>query len=68
MGQQAPQAALVAAAREAGWKIREGRHGFVLYPLDGSRPIAVHANHNNGAGRKDHKMVTALVRRAGLDV
>jgi hypothetical protein len=58
--------ALLKAVERAGWRMRKTNSGLLIFPPDGSRPIALHASDRGGSRAKTNAEVQ--LRRAGLPV
>jgi hypothetical protein len=61
------QRKVVAAAKDAGWRVRMGKKHILLYPPDGSRPYPLPYGTESESGRRQANAASYL-RSKGLDV
>ena len=60
---------ILKAAKDAGWRVREGKKHVLLYPPNGNRPHSMPRGAKSGANSGHYKAnFLAALRRDGLDV
>ena len=56
----------ISIAEKLGWEMRKSKTGTILYPPDGARPIPLHENSRNSAGRHKKDVIVNQLEKAGL--
>lgn len=54
----------IKAVRKANWRMETSKNGYMVYPPDGSRPIAIHTSDRDG--HRGTPNAFAQLKRAGL--